>query len=163
MSQGGLDELYAVHATAATRLAFLLTGEKGIAQDLVHDAFIRAAGRFGHLRSQNSFGAYLKRVVVNLSRDHHRRKATEARSLEKARGDVHDRVEAHDPSDRSELMPALVSLPHRQRVAVVLRYYEDMSENQVAEAMNVSHRAARSLLSRGMATLRTLMEVETDG
>ena len=163
MGNGGLDEMYAVHATAATRLAFLLTGDRELAQDLVHDAFIRTAGRFQHLRSAGSFGPYLKRVVINLSRDHFRKQAVERRSLEKVWPDVPDRVEGHDSSERSALMPALALLPYRQRVAIVLRYYEDLTENQVAEAMNVSPRAARSLLSRGMATLRTLMEGETDG
>lgn len=163
MVNGGLEEMYAEHSTSATRLAFLLTGDRELAQDLVHDAFIRTAGRFQHLRSSGSFGPYLKRVVVNLSRDHFRRKAVEKRSLDRVRAGVPDRVEGHDPSDRSSLMPALAQLPYRQRVAVVLRYYEDMTESQVAEAMNVSARAARSLLSRGMATLRTLMEGDTDG
>ena len=163
MGNGGLEEMYAVHATAATRLAFLLTGDQELAQDLVHDAFIRTAGRFQHLRSSGSFGAYLKRVVVNLSRDHFRKKAVERRSLDKVRAEIPAQTEGHDPSHRSSLMPALAQLPYRQRVAIVLRYYEDMTEGQVAEAMNVSARAARSLLSRGMATLRTLMESETDG
>lgn len=163
MSKGGLDDLYVAHAPAATRLAFLLTGDRDLAQDLVHDAFIRAAGRFQHLRSAGSFGPYLRRVVVNLSRDHFRKRAVEKRSLDKARADTLDRVESHDPSDRSSVMPALAQLPYRQRVAIVLRYYEDMTENQVADAMDVSHRAARSLLSRGMATLRTLMEGDNDG
>ena len=163
MSNGGLDELYAVHAGAATRLAFLLTGDKELAQDLVHDAFIRATGKFQHLRSSDSFGPYLKRVVVNLSRDHFRRKVVERRWLDRERSGVVARFDDHDPSDRPAVIGAIVQLPHRQRTAIVLRYYEDLTERQVAEAMNVSHRAARSLLSRGMATLRTIMEGETDG
>ena len=162
MSDGGLEDMYAMHAPGATRLAFLLTGDRELAQDLVHDAFIRAAGKFQHLRSQDSFEPYLKRIVVNLSRDHFRRRVLERRTLERERSGFSDRVEVHDPSDRSEVIAAMAHLPHRQRVAIVLRYYEDLSEMQVADAMNVSHRAARSLLSRGKATLRTIMEGDTD-
>ena len=162
MGTGGLEEMYALHASAATRLAFLLTGDEELAQDLVHDAFVRAAGRFRHLRARDSFGPYLKRIVVNLSRDHFRKKKVEKRWLDREGPRSIEVVEAPDLDDRSSLVPALSQLPYRQRVAIVLRYYEDMSESQVADAMDVSHRAARSLLSRGMATLRTHMEGDTD-
>ena len=162
MGRGGLEEMYALHAPAATKLAFLLTGDEQLAQDLVHDAFVRAAGRFRHLRNPESFGPYVRRVVVNLSRDHFRRKVVEKRWLDRETSRVDGRVDDPDPTVRSSLIPALAQLPYRQRLAIVLRYYEDLSENQVAEAMDVSHRAARSLLFRGMATLRTLVEGDPD-
>ena len=162
MVNRGLEELYAAHAGPSTRLAYLLTGDHQLAQDIAQDAFIRAAGRFQHLRQPSAFGPYLNRVVINLVRDHFRKKAVEIRWLNRERGAAEEGIADNDPTDRYSLMGALAQLPERQRAAVVLRYYEDMTERQVADAMNVSHRAARSLISRGMGTLRNLMEGDVD-
>lgn len=61
-----LADLYVRHVPAANRLAFLLTGDRTHAEDLVHDAFVRCVGRFGHLRAHEAFDAYLRRTIVNL-------------------------------------------------------------------------------------------------
>src|SRR5439155_3860563 len=70
--QGRLGRLYRQHAAGAVRLAFLLTGDRGLAEDLVHDAFVRLAGRFRDLRNPDAFEWYLRRTVVNLARSHFR-------------------------------------------------------------------------------------------
>jgi RNA polymerase sigma factor (sigma-70 family) len=70
---GWLEDLYVRHAPAALRLAFFLTGDRELAQDLVQDAFVRIAGRFGHLRTPDAFEAYLRRTIVNLFTSHLRR------------------------------------------------------------------------------------------
>lgn len=72
-----LARLYEAHAPAAYRLAFLLTGEADLAEDLVQDAFVRIIGRFGQLRSPEAFDAYLRRTVVNLSYGVFRRRRVE--------------------------------------------------------------------------------------
>ena len=146
-----LGRLYSEHAPAAMRLAFLLTGERGRAEDLVQDAFVRIAGRFGHLRIRRSFASYLNRTIVNLARDKGRRSRLEREH--RAVPEI-ETIEQPDLELKDQLLAALRELPARQRAAVVLRYYQDLSEQQVADALDVSISAAKSLITRGMATLR---------
>ena len=75
-----LADLYVAHAPEAVRLAFLLTGDAGLAEDLVQDAFARLVGRLRHLRDPTAFGAYLRRTVVNLATSHFRHRRVERRS-----------------------------------------------------------------------------------
>jgi RNA polymerase sigma-70 factor (sigma-E family) len=154
----GLGELYERYAPAAVRLAFLLTGDRERSRDIAQDAFVRVAGRFRHLRFPDAFDSYLRRTVVNLCTSHFRRERVEREFLDRERRRP---VRTADPPDigaRDELMRALRALPVRQRAAVVLRYYEDLSEEGVADALGCSVFAARSLLARGMSTLRTMVE-----
>jgi RNA polymerase sigma factor (sigma-70 family) len=156
-----IERLYAEHAPGAMRLALLLTGSREQAEDLVQDAFVRIFGSFAHLRIKTSFRSYLNRTIVNLSRDRGRRRRIERREIEReqraARSDAYTLpdVDAH-----REIVDALRTLPHRQRAAVVLRYFEDLSEQGVADVLGCSLSAARSLITRGMETLRTRMRGE---
>lgn len=155
-SPGSLEERYVRHAPEAVRLAYLLTGDAATAEDLAHEAFIKVAGRFHHLRNPEAFAAYLRKTVVNLSMSHHRRKRVERDHLAReASRPAPTSVDPPDVEGRDELRLALRALPERQRAAVVLRYYEDLSEQQVAHAMGCSVTAARSLVFRAMETLRT--------
>jgi RNA polymerase sigma-70 factor (sigma-E family) len=147
-----LAELYARHANEALRLAYLLTGDASAAEDLVQDAFVRMTGRLLHLRNPGGFHAYLRVTVVNLSRSYHRRRKIERGYAE--RQVAPDAAMPPDLSDREELRDALMSLPIRQRTAVVLRYCEDLSETQTAELMRCRPTAVRSLVARGVGTLR---------
>ena len=152
-----LEDLYLRHAPEAVRLAFLLTRDGGIAEDIVQEAFIRVAGRFAHLRSLDAFDAYLRRVVVNLCMTHHRKRKVAAAYLDRERtrlGRAEPSVPAADVETRNELRDALASLPDRQRAAVVLRFYLDQTEEQTAATLGCSITAARSLVHRAMQTLR---------
>lgn len=149
---GVLGELYLRHAPQALRLAYLLTGDAGMAEDIVQDAFVRLAGRLLHVRSPAGFHAYLRVTIVNLVRSHGRRKAVEKRYLE--RQAPTGTVDPPDLSARDELRNALLRLPTRQRTAIVLRYYEDLSEAQIAAVMRIGGGTVRSLVARGTATLR---------
>ena len=150
---GSLEELYLRHAPDAVRLAFLLTADAHLAQDVAQEAFIRVAGRFAHLRHPGAFEAYLRRTVVNLCMSHHRRRRTERAYLERAARPPQT-IDLPDVGMRDQLRTALRALPMRQRAAVVLRYYHDLSEQQAADALNCSVPAARSLVARAMETLR---------
>jgi RNA polymerase sigma-70 factor (ECF subfamily) len=153
-----LEDLYTQHAPAAFRLGLLLTGDRHAAEDLVQDAFVRITGRFRHLRARGSFNSYLNRTVVNLARDRGRRSQLERRELERERHSSESAVtQAPDLEVRHEVMESLLTLPYRQRAAVVLRYYQDLSEQQVADALDISLSAARSLIARGIETLRKQM------
>lgn len=144
------EEHYATHAPEARRVAFLLVGDRALAEDLVQDAFIRVLGRFGDLRSPESFRSYLMRTVVSLTKNHFRRRALERRHSQSSPLPV---SAPHDERD-DELMDSLKRLPERQRTAVVLRYCEDLSEHDTAEMMRTSPKAVRSLVGRGLAALR---------
>jgi RNA polymerase sigma factor (sigma-70 family) len=130
-----------------------------VAQDLAQEAFVRLGGRLLHLRRPDAFGAYLRKTVVNLARTHFRRARTERAALERSRPGVATQAD-HDPADREAIRGALRTLPERQRVAVVLRFYEDLSYEQIADVLRCRPGTVGSLLSRAMQSLRA--EVEGD-
>jgi RNA polymerase sigma-70 factor (sigma-E family) len=155
---GGLEDLYLRHAPEMMRLAFLLTRDRATAEDIAQDAFVRVAGRFHHLRSPGAFDVYLRRTVVNLCMSHHRRQRTARECAHRAvasAGRTEPSAGLPDIETRDEVRTALAQLPIRQRAAVVLRFYADLSEQQVADALGCSVAAARSLVFRAMGTLRT--------
>jgi RNA polymerase sigma-70 factor (sigma-E family) len=153
-SEGGrLGELYAAHAPDATRLAYLLTGDRPLAEDLVHEAFVRLFGRFRDLRNPDAFGAYLRTTVVNLARSHFRRRRVERGYLDRAGREPNVKPEV-DVAGREELWRALQGLRPRQRAAIVLRYYEDLTESQTAEVLGCAVGTVKSLVSRGIEQLR---------
>ena len=152
---GRLGELYLRYADDAVRLAYLLTGDRALAEDLVQDAFVRLAGRLAHLRDEGAFEAYLRRTVVNLSRSYFRHRKVERAYLERTGRAPAERAAATpDLGDRDALWTALARLPQRQRAALVLRYYEDLSERQIADVLRAPVGTVKSLLSRGLHTLR---------
>lgn len=153
-ASASLEELYRVYAGQAHRLAYLLTGDLDIADDLAQEAFVRVASRFGHLRDRASFGHYLRRAVVNLVRNHFRRRSIERRYVA-THGNRKPAVsEMADVETRHDLWQLLQQLPTRQRIALVLRYYDDLSEQQAADVLGLSVRAVNSLVTRGLDQLR---------
>jgi len=149
-----MAELYALHAPGAARLAYLLTSDRQLAEDLLQDAFVRMMRRYHDLRNPSSFDAYLRKTVVNLARKHFRRRRLERAHLERERGRVPAEPEVRDVETRDAMWTALGALPTRQRVALVLRYYEDLSEKETADMLGISNAAVRSLVQRGIAALR---------
>jgi len=145
--------LYQEHAPDAARLAYLLTGDRALAEDLVHEAFVRLFGRFRDLRNPDAFRAYLRTTVVNQARSHFRRRRVERAYVERE-GRAPD-VAPADPGGRDELWEALRRLQPRQRAAIVLRYYEDLTEAQTAEILGCAVGTVKSLVSRGLDRLRT--------
>lgn len=157
-----LAELYERNVPDAVRLAYLLTGDREVAQDLAHEAFIRAVGRLAHLRQADAFGPYLRRAVVNLSRNHFRSRSRERAAVQRS---VPLRPETSQSAertvvDRDALRAVLLELPDRQREAIVLRFYLDLSDGQAAEAMRCRPGTVRSLVSRGMQSLRSNLEAD---
>ena len=152
---GKLGELYGRHAPEAARLAYLLTGDRALAEDLVQDAFIRMFARFRDLRNPDSFGAYLRKTIVNLTRSHFRRLKVERAYVSREAG-----APPKSPAEfgaRDEMWQSLLLLPERQRTAIVLRYYEDLSEAETADAMRCPSGTVKSLVSRGIERLRQEM------
>jgi len=156
----GLEDLFVRYSPGAVRLAYLMTGDPDLAQDISQEAFVRVAGRFRHLRWPDAFDAYLRKTVVNLCTSHFRHEKVHRDFIRREAPRTELTSEVPDIAIRDELRQALRLLPVRQRAAVVFRYYEDLSEEQMAGALNCSVPAARSLLSRGMKTLRETIEGE---
>jgi RNA polymerase sigma-70 factor (sigma-E family) len=152
--RGRLAELYERHAPGGMRLAYLLTGDRASAEDLVHDAFLRVVGRLQHLRVPDAFDAYLRRAIVNLhtSNARHERVVRAHAEREGAHGEPASLMP--DVGARTDMWRALLALPARQRAALVLRYYEDLSEAQTAETLRCSVAAVKSLVARGTGNLR---------
>lgn len=149
-----LEDLYAAHAGEAFRLAYLLTGSRDLADDLAQEAFVRAVSRFHHLRDRDSFGLYLRRTVVNLANSHWRHQSVERRYLTRQLEGRPAQAEMPDVETRDTVWHLLEQLPARQRAALVLRYYEDLTEHQAAVVLGVSVRALNSLVARGLDRLR---------
>ena len=161
-----LGELYVRHASDAVRLAYLLTGDRALAEDLVQDAFVKLAGRLVHLRDPAAFEAYLQRTVVNLSRSHFRHRKVERAYVEREGPAMGSRTAAasdRSVGERDELWRAMERLSQRQRAAVVLRFYEDLSEERVAELLRCRPGTVKSLVSRGLQTMREEIRGATDG
>jgi RNA polymerase sigma-70 factor (sigma-E family) len=154
--KGRLEGLFLRHAESAGRLAFLLTGDREMAEDIVQDAFVRLVGRFVHLRDEQAFPAYLNRTIVNLARLRFRRGRVEraylqAQPLPAAAGGESD-VEGTD-----QLATALRALPERQRAAVVLRFYLDLSVERTAEVMRCRPGTVKALVFKGLGNLRDVI------
>jgi RNA polymerase sigma-70 factor (sigma-E family) len=157
-SETRLASLYYAHAGRARRLAYLLTGDPDLAEDLTQEAFIRLAGRFGDLRDPDAFGADLRKTVVNLTRGHFRKLRVERKYLERERTRTRSAADRLPDVEQSEAVwDMLQRLPPRQKAAIVLRYYEDLSEQQTADALGCSVGAVKSLTNRAMESLRARM------
>ncbi|MGW1888838.1 SigE family RNA polymerase sigma factor [Streptomyces sp. NPDC002004] len=141
------------------RTAFLLTGEQHAAEDLVQSSLERVYVSWRKVSAAGDPDAYVRRIVINAHARRHRRKLKEFLWAQDAppmpegpeRG---DRIAQAD--DRAALLRALAQLPARQREAVVLRYWEDLSERQTAEAMGCSVGAVKSSAAKGIAKLRAI-------
>jgi RNA polymerase sigma factor (sigma-70 family) len=129
------------------RLAHTITGSNQMAEDLVHDAYLRWAERPDLMNP----GGYLRMVVVNLARDVLRRR------------DVAERIRAERPVPLGEPVldetwAVVRSLPERYRTALALRFYEDLPEREIAELMGVRPGTVKSLIHRGLDKVRKEFE-----
>jgi RNA polymerase sigma-70 factor (sigma-E family) len=154
-----LAEAYGMHASDAVRLAYLLTGDADLASDLVQDAFVRVAARWPRLIEPQKFRSYLRKTVANLAKNHYRRRTLERRHLAEMAQAGSQVVHEHEARD--EVFDALLRLPLRQRTAIVLRFYVDLSERETADDMSCSVAAVKSLTVRGIKQLRAWDEEAT--
>ena len=153
-----LAVLYAQHYQSLLRLAALLLDEPAACEDIVQESYIRVATAKTALREPEKALAYLRQTVVNLSRSSLRRRLVVLRHAPKPLPEGAPADEgAFAALERQAVVRALAKLPPRQREAVVLRYYGDLSETQIAAAMGVTNGAVKSYCSRGLETLGTLL------
>jgi RNA polymerase sigma-70 factor (sigma-E family) len=159
-----LAELFRAESAHAVNLAYLLTGERQLAEDLAQEAFLRVAGRLRDV-SPDAFPAYLQRTVVNLVRSHYRHSDVRRRHAERIRYAAEQQRAASEAASVADdiderLWAALEALPARQREVIVCRFYLDMSEQQTADTLGVRVGTVKSATSRGLQTLRAALDRE---
>jgi RNA polymerase sigma-70 factor (sigma-E family) len=150
----GFRDFVAARSPALVRSAFLLTGNEATAQDLVQTALATTWSRWSRLARQDAPEAYVRRVMVTTYLSWHRRRWTG----EVAVAEMPDRTDAHDAFAEADLRrsvgEALRTLPRRQRAVVVLRFFDDLTEAQAAEALGCSVGTVKSQTAKALANLR---------
>jgi RNA polymerase sigma-70 factor (sigma-E family) len=146
-------EYVAGRSPALLRTAYLLTGQRGDAEDLLQTALAKTYLAWDRIRDRESLDGYVRRVMVNTRTSWWRRRKVEEYPTDvlpdHGQRDASDDLALHDA-----LWRALAELPKRQRAMVVLRYYEDLSEAETADALGVSVGTVKSTTSRALMKLR---------
>jgi RNA polymerase sigma factor (sigma-70 family) len=157
--QDRFERLYESYSLDALRLATALTGDRGLAADLVQTAFVRLLARFRDIRNPDSFYYYLRKTIVNLVRDDRKQAARAKDKLmrEASMAPVHPSDLLEQLDSRDFLLRLMAALPQKQRTALVLRYFEDLSEAQTADVMGLSISSVKGLTNRAVAALRSEM------
>lgn len=145
---GDVERLYGQYAPMV-RLAHLLTGSLDTAEDVVHDAMLRVAGKLDQISNPEG---YLRIAVINGCRSQHRRDLRATRLVDSS-------VEPMYSQPARELLDQLVRLPDRQRIAVVLRFYLDFSDDDIAEQLGCSVATVRVLVFRALRRLREVIRL----
>jgi RNA polymerase sigma factor (sigma-70 family) len=142
---GEFDDVYRTLWPGLVRLGHLLTGSEVVGQDVAQEAFIGLLRQTGQVERPAS---YLRRAVVNLAINRQRRSAREHAYVAGLREQV------QDPPEIDETWALIATLPARQRAVLVLRFYEDLSEAQIAAVIGCRRGTVKSLASRALARLR---------
>ncbi|RFS85601.1 SigE family RNA polymerase sigma factor [Actinomadura spongiicola] len=151
--------LYSANYRSLVRLAAMLVRDAGTAEEVVQDAFVAMHGGWRRLRDPDKALSYLRQSVVNRSRSVLRHRAVVEKYAPKGLPDAPSaEAGAIGELERSAVIDALSRLPARQREALVLRYYADLSEAEIANAMGISRGAVKSHTARGMTALRNVLE-----
>ena len=141
------DALFDREYGPMVRLAFLLVDSNEAAEEVVQEAFVALHRRWDRVDNP---GGYLRTSVVNRAKDVQRRRARERRLPVQVPEDA--RLEADHLGD------ALAALPAKRRAALVLRFYDDLSEAEIAEVLGVRRGTVKSMIHRGLAQLREVIE-----
>ena len=160
-AEAAIEELYAAHWRSLVRLSVLLVRDVATAEEVVQDAFVATYRRWDRLRDHRLALAYLRQSVVNGSRSVLRRRGTAARWVAREAGAVPRAAATDDPAavsaERAAVLDAMAALPERQREVLALRYYLDLSEAEIAEALGIAPGTVKSHASRGAEALRAAL------
>ena len=153
--------LYGSHYRTLVRLSALLVRDVCTAEEVVQDSFVAMHASWRRLRDTDKALSYLRQSVVNRSRSVLRHRVVVDRNAPKPPPLAPSAEQgAISQFERTAVVSALRKLPARQREAIVLRYYADLSEAQIASTMGISRGAVKSHTARGMSSLRTVLELE---
>ena len=156
-----VTQLYSAEYRKLVRLAVLLVRDTGTAEEVVQDAFVAMHDGWHRLKDADKALAYLRQAVVNKARSVLRHRMVVDKNMQEAPPDMPSAEHgAFVLLERHAVVAALRDLPERQREAIVLRYYADLSEAEIAETMGISRGAVKSHTSRGMTALRAALERE---
>ena len=154
--------IYRSEATSLVRLARLFTDDRAGAEDIVQEAFIRLFHAAHRIEEPDKSVSYLRSIVLNLARDQNRRGLMSIRhqdAMVDRRSPVGpDEVVARTES-QAEVIDALNELSERQRACLVLRFYMELSEREIAETLNISPNSVKTHCRRGMEALADRLEV----
>ena len=157
-----VTELYSQQYRPLVRLAALLVRDTPTAEEVVQDAFVAMHDAWQRLRDAENALAYLRQAVVNRSKSVLRHRTVVDRNLAKTTPDMPSAEHgALVLLERSAVVAALRDLPGRQREAIVLRYYADLTEAEIAATMGISRGAVKSHTARGMIALRSALEQDS--
>jgi RNA polymerase sigma-70 factor (sigma-E family) len=145
------------HTPALLRTAYLLTGNAQAAEELVQDTLARLYPKWGRVEDADVPLAYVRRSLANGFVNQQRRASRREFAYEIVPERIDDRDVMGQLADRDEIWAGLRSLPDRQRAALVLRFFEDLTDEDTAAALGCRVGTVRSLISRGLATLRQQM------
>jgi RNA polymerase sigma-70 factor (sigma-E family) len=154
--------IYSEHYRSLVRLAAFLVRDTATAEEVVQDSFVAMHGAWRRLRDTDKALSYLRQSVVNRSRSVLRHRVVVDKNTPKPPPDMPSAEHgAIIQLERSAVVSALRALPDRQREALVLRYYGDLSEAQIASTMGISRGAVKSHTARAMSALRAVLERDT--
>lgn len=157
-----LEALYRRHRTDLVRLGALALGDPGRAEEVVHDVFARLHRRGLHIMEPSKVAAYLRSAVLNGCRSSQRRLGAgdraRLRMVRERPPAVDVERSAVDASVRTEVMAAIRRLPDRQRDCLLLRYYLDLSEAEIADTLGISEGTVKSSTARARQALATTLE-----
>jgi len=166
-ADSALTQLYAAHWHSLVRLSWLLVRDQQVAEETVQEAFVAMHSRWAQLRDQDLALAYVRRCVVNRSRsvlrhrtveDRYLRAETSARTAHGTTTEPSAETRALEHATGDRLVAALGRLPRRQREVLTLRYYLDLSEAQIADALSISAGSVKAHAHRGLTGLRSDVE-----
>lgn len=154
-----VTQLYAAHYRSLVRMAALLVRHSGEAEEIVQDSFVAMHDKWRRLREPEKALGYLRQTVVNRARSSQRRHAVAEKYAPRQTQEAPS-AENHmlGTEARTAVMDALHQLSRRQREVLVLRYYSDLTEADIATTLGISRGAVKSHASRGMGALRSLLE-----
>ncbi len=151
--------LFNAEAPSLLHLARFYVDDKTAAEDLVQEAFIKLSRSMGRITDEARSAAYLRSIVINLARDHNRRGLVSFRHRPPAALDEPSaEEEALGRSARQDVIEALRALPGRQRDCLTLRYYYDMSPDEIADGLGLSVNSVKTHLRRGLHALAATLE-----
>ena len=151
-----VEAMYQQHGQGLVRMVRLFVDDRNAAEDLVQEAFIRLARSAHKIDDHRKAGAYLRSIVLNLARDHNRRGLVSLRHrlpLDDREASVEDTVVLAE--DHQEVVDALRTLPRRQRDCLILRYYDELGVDDIADTLGISRNSVKTHLTRGMAALES--------
>jgi RNA polymerase sigma factor (sigma-70 family) len=148
--RGALRRAFEQHDLRLVRLATLLSGSESVAEDLVQDVYVRAASKVAELADAEVF-PYLHRSVVNAWKNYVRHRKVEERAS------LADEGAGPSPDDSIVLWAEIEELPPRQRACIVLRYYEDLDDREIADLLGCRVGTVRSQISRAVAKLKKVV------